>query len=120
MMGNSGSWGRLYPPVSIIVRQVLAADRLAAAQNCNDDRTVVLHRHRRRWECPEAFDGTRFLPAGPGPVRLPAPSGGIHEYIDAPLVLTEATLVLAEVAGRSSATSPRLGCSSVRLAEGRW
>jgi cytochrome P450 len=62
----------------------------------------VLHRHRRRWECPEIFDPRRFLPGAPAPDRFAfLPFGvGPRVCIGVPLAMTEATLVLAAVARR--------------------
>jgi unspecific monooxygenase len=97
---------RLYPPAFIIVRQALAADRLAGRDVPPGTVVMiapwVLHRHRRRWECPEVFDPTRFLPGSPTPGRFAfLPFGaGPRVCVGAPLAMTEATLVLAEVARR--------------------
>jgi cytochrome P450 len=97
---------RLYPPAFIIVRQALASDRLAGRDVPPGTVVMiapwVLHRHRRRWECPEVFDPTRFLPGAPVPDRFGfLPFGvGPRVCVGAPLAMTEATLVLAEVARR--------------------
>jgi cytochrome P450 len=91
--------GKALPPAFIIVRQALAADRLAGRDVPPGTVVMiapwVLHRHRRRWECPEAFDPTRFLPGAPVPDRFGfLPFGvGPRVCVGAPLAMTEATLV---------------------------
>ena len=57
----------------------------------------VLHRHRRLWTQPEAFDPDRFLPGAPPPDRFAyLPFGvGPRVCIGAQFALTEAVLVLA-------------------------
>src|SRR5262249_40220477 len=92
---------RLYPPAFAIVRESIAEDRVGAL--VIPPRTVimiapwVLHRHRRLWPQPEAFDPGRFLPAAPPPDRFAyLPFGaGPRVCIGAQFALTEATLVLA-------------------------
>ncbi len=56
----------------------------------------VLHRHRRRWRDPDAFDPSRFLPGAPPPVRFSyLPFGtGPRVCVGAQFALAEATLVL--------------------------
>ena len=96
---------RLYPPVYVIVRQAIGPDRLA-------DRSIepgtiimaapwVLHRHRRLWPDPDAFDPSRFMAEVP-PSRFGyLPFGvGPRVCIGAPLALTEATIVLASLMQR--------------------
>jgi cytochrome P450 len=59
----------------------------------------VLHRHRRRWADPNAFDPERFLPGAP-PVNRYAylPFGvGPRVCIGSHFALTEATLVLSRL-----------------------
>jgi phosphotransferase system enzyme I (PtsI) len=60
----------------------------------------VLHRHRRLWANPEAFDPERFLPGAPPPDRFAyLPFGlGPRTCIGAQFALTEATIVLARLA----------------------
>lgn len=58
---------RLYPAAALLSRQARAADRLAGIDIASGTEVVtstwVLHRHRRLWEHPDAFDPERFLGA---------------------------------------------------------
>ncbi|MCB1474473.1 MAG: cytochrome P450 [Rhodobiaceae bacterium] len=75
---------RLYPPVGLLARNVLAADRLYDRDIEPGDTVFLnlyaLHRHRQLWEEPQSFDPARFsadrsagrdrysyLPFGAGP-----------------------------------------------------
>lgn len=73
---------RLYPPVPRFDRQALGADRLGEAEVAPGDIISIwpwlLHRHRKLWDNPDAFDIERFagkpqrhrfqyLPFGAGP-----------------------------------------------------
>ena len=60
----------------------------------------VLHRHRRLWRAPEAFDPARFLPPAEPPDRFAyLPFGaGPRVCVGAQFALIEATLVLAKLA----------------------
>ncbi len=62
----------------------------------------VLHRHRRRWVNPDAFDPTRFLPGAAPPDRFAyMPFGaGPRICVGASFALTEAVLVLSSVLAR--------------------
>ena len=91
---------RLYPPAFVIVRQAIAADR--AGIDIPRGAVVmiapwVLHRHRRLWRDPDAFDPSRFLPDAPPPPRFTyLPFGaGPRVCVGAQFALAEATLVLA-------------------------
>lgn len=57
---------RLYPPVTMIPRQMLEADTLSGYDLPAGSNVVVstftLHRHPAFWDNPEGFDPTRFLP----------------------------------------------------------
>jgi cytochrome P450 len=95
---------RLYPPVFLIVRQARGADVVAGRRIAPG--TVVsiapwvVHRHRRLWRDPDAFDPARFLPeAAPPPDRFAyIPFGaGPRACVGARFALTEATLVLARL-----------------------
>ena len=92
---------RLYPPAFTIVRQAIGPDRL-------DDfdlpkRAVVmiapwvLHRHRKLWRDPDAFDPDQFMPDAPPVSRFAyLPFGaGPRVCVGAQFALTEAVLVLA-------------------------
>jgi cytochrome P450 len=92
---------RLYPPALSIVRRALApddADGVAIRKGAIVQTAPwVLHRHRRLWERPDAFDPNRFLPDAPPPERYSyIPFGiGPRQCIGMQFALTEATLVLA-------------------------
>ena len=57
---------RLYPPVGLLARNVLAPDRLYDREIRPNDTVLLniyaLHRHRLWWENAEAFDPDRFAP----------------------------------------------------------
>jgi cytochrome P450 len=57
----------------------------------------VLHRHRKLWGDPDAFDPSRFLPDAPPPSRFTyLPFGaGPRVCVGAQFALAEATLALA-------------------------
>ncbi|WP_436023848.1 cytochrome P450 [Trinickia sp. LjRoot230] len=59
----------------------------------------VLHRHRRLWQNPDAFDPSRFLPNAPAaPQFAYLPFGtGPRVCIGAQFALAEATLVIARL-----------------------
>jgi cytochrome P450 len=97
---------RLYPPAFLIVREALVSDHLARREVPAGTVVMiapwVLHRHRRLWNDPDSFDPTRFLPGAPAPDRFAfMPFGaGPRVCIGASLAMTEAILVLAEIARR--------------------
>jgi cytochrome P450 len=92
---------RLFPPALSIVRRALApdnADGVAIGKGAIVQTAPwVLHRHRRLWERPDAFDPNRFSPDAPAPERYSyIPFGiGPRQCIGMQFALTEATLVLA-------------------------
>ena len=97
---------RLYPPAFAIARESIGPDRLAGVDLA--PRTVVimapwvLHRHRRYWRDPDAFDPDRFMPEAPQPPRFAyLPFGaGPRVCVGAQFALTEAVLVLASIVQR--------------------
>jgi unspecific monooxygenase len=97
---------RLYPPAFVLVRAALGPDRLPGLDVTRGLIVMiapwVLHRHRRLWRDPEAFDPTRFMPDAPKPPRFAyLPFGaGPRICIGAQFALTEATLVLAALVQR--------------------
>jgi cytochrome P450 len=94
---------RLYPPAYVIVRTAREPDEVAGLPVRPGDLVVispwVLHRHRRRWTNPDAFEPERFFPGGPGVDRYAyLPFGvGPRICIGAHFALTEATLVLSRL-----------------------
>ena len=94
---------RLYPPAFTLARVANAADRAGAIDVPRGAVLLiapwVLHRHRRLWRDPDAFDPTRFLPDAPAPPRFAyLPFGaGPRVCVGAQFALTEAILVLASL-----------------------
>jgi cytochrome P450 len=101
---------RLYPPAFTIVREALGPDRLGGFEL--PKRAVVmiapwvLHRHRRLWHDPDAFDPDRFMPDAPPPPRFAyLPFGtGPRVCVGAQFALTETALVLAMLLRRFQIT----------------
>ena len=97
---------RLYPPAFTLVREALQPDRLGTLALPRGSIVMiapwVLHRHRRLWRNPDAFDPSRFLPDAPPPPRFAyLPFGaGPRVCVGAQFALTEATLVLAMLVER--------------------
>jgi cytochrome P450 len=97
---------RLYPPAFAIARESIGPDRLGDFDL--PARTVVimapwvLHRHRRYWRDPDAFDPDRFMPDAPQPPRFAyLPFGaGPRVCVGAQFALTEAVLVLGSMLQR--------------------
>jgi len=94
---------RLYPPAFLIVREARGPDVICGRRI--EPGTVVsvapwvVHRHRRLWRDPDAFEPARFLPGAPPPDRFAyIPFGaGPRACVGARFALTEATLVLARL-----------------------
>jgi unspecific monooxygenase len=92
---------RLYPPAFALAREAIAPDRIGDLEIPRG--TVILiapwvvHRHRRLWRDPDAFDPSRFLPGAPPVPRFAyLPFGaGPRVCVGAQFALAEATLVLA-------------------------
>ena len=103
---------RLYPPAHSFSRQALAEDRIAGRRIPAGAVVIVapwlLHRHRRLWDEPDAFDPGNFAPeraaARPRFAYIPF-GGGPRGCIGASLAMTEALVILATVAQRYA---PRL------------
>ena len=96
---------RLYPPAFVLARRALGPDELAGeAVRPGDSVTIspwLLHRHRKLWRDPDAFDPSRFLTGAPPVPRFAyLPFGaGPRVCIGAAFALTEATLALSRIVG---------------------
>jgi unspecific monooxygenase len=92
---------RLYPPAFTLVRAAIGPDQAGEVAIPKGAILMispwVLHRHRRLWRDPDAFDPSRFLPGAPIPPRFAyLPFGaGPRVCVGAQFALAEATLVLA-------------------------
>jgi unspecific monooxygenase len=97
---------RLYPPAFALARMALAADRVGDVAIPRGGLVMmspwVLHRHRRLWADPDAFNPSRFLGEAPPAHRFAyMPFGaGPRVCVGAQLALTEACLVLAMMVQR--------------------
>jgi cytochrome P450 len=106
---------RLYPPIAAVSRVAIAADMLGSEPLRRGSLVViapyVLHRHRRLWDDPDAFDPGRFLGEARKDIDRFAylPFGaGPRTCIGSAFALQEATLVLAVIMSRFSLTlAPR-------------
>lgn len=98
---------RLYPPVYILSRKVIADDTIGGrripAGSSVDISPYVTHRHPAFWDDPERFDPERFTPervaARPRYAYFPF-SGGPRQCIGNSFALMEAPLLLATIAQR--------------------
>lgn len=98
---------RLYPPIYIMSRQVLADDAIGGYRIKGgatvDISPYVTHRHPAFWDRPEEFDPERWTPervaARPRFAYFPF-SGGPRQCIGNSFAQMEATLVLATIASR--------------------
>jgi cytochrome P450 len=92
---------RLYPPAFALAREAIGPDRVGDIEIPRGTVLLiapwVLHRHRRLWRDPDAFDPSRFLPDAPPIPRFAyLPFGaGPRVCVGAQFALAEATLVLA-------------------------
>lgn len=93
---------RLYPPIAALSRQAIKADILGSIVVKPRSLIVispyVLHRHRRLWSEPDAFDPTRFVPSARSAIPRFAylPFGiGPRTCIGSSFAMQEATVVLA-------------------------
>ena len=93
---------RLYPPVPFMSRTAIETDRIGKLKIPRGSLVTiapyVLHRHRRLWDEPDAFDPRRFLPGARERIDRFAylPFGaGPRVCIGAAFALQEAVIVLA-------------------------
>ena len=98
---------RLYPPGYLLTRvslhdTELAGVKVRAGQRVNIP-VYASHRHRKRWEHPDAFDPDRFAPGRPAPDRhVYMPFGaGPRICIGAAFAMLEMVTVLATLARRA-------------------
>lgn len=98
---------RLYPPVPLMSRQAIGADRLGEVDVVRGTRVIVapwvLHRHRKLWPQPEMFIPERFAPENRGKIPRFAylPFGaGPRICVGAAFATSEALLALAMIARR--------------------
>jgi cytochrome P450 len=95
---------RLYPPAGLLSRTARERDELAGATILPGDTVMLpvyaIHRHRDRWEAPDAFRPERFL--GPPPARYAyLPFGvGPRICIGAAFAVQEAVIILATLLAR--------------------
>lgn len=93
---------RLYPPAPRFDREAHAADRLGDAEIAPGDLVSlwpwVMHRHRKLWDNPDAFDHTRFAPKAKARLHkfqyMPF-GGGPRVCVGARFAVTEALIILA-------------------------
>jgi len=91
---------RLYPPIWIIERRVLANDVVGGFHLPSGSAVVIapyaLHRHPAFWERPEEFDPARFANRAP-PAYIPF-GAGPRFCIGSEFAMLEAQLITAMVA----------------------
>lgn len=93
---------RLYPPAPRFDREALGADRLGDAEVAPGELVSiwpwVIHRHRKLWTNPDAFDHTRFLPENKARLHkfqyIPF-GGGPRICVGARFAVVEALIILA-------------------------
>jgi unspecific monooxygenase len=97
---------RLYPPAAVMAREAIGPDRVGDLDLPRRALVMispwVLHRHRKFWRDPDAFDPGRFMPdaqAVPRFAYLPF-GAGPRVCVGAQFALTEAVLVLAMLVQR--------------------
>ena len=95
---------RLYPPVPFMSRAAISDDWIGNLRIPKGSMVAiapwVLHRHRRLWDDPEAFDPDRFMPERRGSIDRFAylPFGaGPRVCIGSSFALQEAVIVLASI-----------------------
>jgi cytochrome P450 len=102
---------RLYPPVGLLARTVLAKDELCGRQVQPNDIIFLpiwaLHRHEMWWEAPETFDPGRFAPENRGRLNkyqyLPF-GAGPRVCVGADFAMMQARIILATLVSRSRFT----------------
>jgi cytochrome P450 len=98
---------RLYPPIWIMERHVLEADKIGGyhipAGSSLEISPYVTHRHPEFWENPEAFDPERFTPQGNAsrsPYAYLPFGGGQRLCIGSHLAMLEARVIVSRVLQR--------------------
>jgi cytochrome P450 len=96
---------RIFPPVPRIPMRRAAADDVICGVRIPKGAYVVvapwvIHRHRALWDDPERFDPDRFAGARPARYAYLPFGAGPRVCIGASLALSEASIVLSEVARR--------------------
>src|SRR4029079_16416372 len=92
---------RLYPPAPILVRQCLDPIEINGIKIAKGNRVIIptyaMHRHRRHWQNPDAFDPDHFAPERPVPDRyVYFPFGaGRRRGVGAAFAMLELTVALA-------------------------
>jgi cytochrome P450 len=99
---------RLYPPVGLLARTVVAADELCGRQMRPNDTVFLpiwaLHRHEMLWDRPDAFEPERFFDPANGSRRdryqyLPF-GAGPRVCVGANFAMMQAQIILATVIQR--------------------
>jgi cytochrome P450 len=96
---------RLYPPAAFLARTAQVPDRILGREVRPGDTVILpiyaLHRHRKLWDNPDAFDPVRFLAGKPVERFAYLPFGdGPRICIGAAFALQEAVLILATLLAR--------------------
>jgi unspecific monooxygenase len=91
---------RLYPPAFVMVREAISDDSYAGIAIPAGSQVLiapwVLHRHRRLWPEPDAFDPERFLSGAAPPRFAYLPFGaGPRVCVGAQFAMAEAVLIVA-------------------------
>ncbi|TVQ54809.1 MAG: cytochrome P450 [Rhodobacteraceae bacterium] len=96
---------RLYPPVGLLARNVLAEDRLYDRTILPNDTVFLniyaLHRHRLWWAKPDVFDPDTFAPEKPRDRWLHLPFGaGPRICVGANFAMLQARIILTTLLAR--------------------
>ena len=92
---------RLFPPAFVMVRNAIARDSFGGFEIPAGSQVVIapwlLHRHRKIWANPDAFDPSRFLSDAPPPPRFTyLPFGaGPRVCVGAQMAMSETMLILS-------------------------